>query len=356
MGCFKLDEEKTFPTADTNDKKKMKKGTKILLIIVGILVGIAIVMAAAVLILTAVGRDSMTDESGMDLSAYAGEFESLDSGIIRYKGKLYQYNDEISCVLLLGIDTYQKQEFSGAVNNNQNDVNVLAILDPKNQKMTLLSISRDTLCTIDVLNDDGTEAGTAQAQLALAYSYGDGAEQSCELTAKAVSRLFYGLKVPAFASIYMNGISDLVDLVGGVNVTPSESFNGFNAGQQYELKGDLTEKYIRFRESTVEGNNQRMEHQNQVILSLVYKGLHNAKSNPSSVLDLYSGVKDNTSTNVNTAMMVYLAQQAVKLDFDGQIHKVPGHSELGEQNHAVFIVDEDAFFEQVLGIFYNEIK
>ena len=53
MGCFKLDEEKNISTADTNDKKKMKKGTKTLLIIVGILVGIAIVMAAAVLILTA---------------------------------------------------------------------------------------------------------------------------------------------------------------------------------------------------------------------------------------------------------------------------------------------------------------
>lgn len=356
MGCFKLDEEKIVETTEKKDKKKMKKGTKTLLIIVGVLVGIAIAMVAAVMILTAIGRNAMTDENGMDLSAYAGEFETLDSGIIRYKGKLYQYNDELSCVLLMGIDNYQKQELSGAVNDNQADVDVLVVLDPKNEKLTLLSVSRDTMCTIDVLEDDGTEAGTAQAQLALAYSYGDGAEKSCELTSKAVSRLFYGLKIPAYASIYMNGISDLVDLVGGVNVTPSDSFNGFNAGQQYELKGGLTEEYIRFRDHTVDGNNQRMEHQNQVLLSLVYKGLHNAKSNPSSVLDLYSGVKDNTSTNVNTAMMVYLARQAVKLDFDGQIHKVPGHSEMGEQNHAVFVVDEDAFFEQILGIFYNEIK
>lgn len=339
-----------------NEKKKMKRGTKVLLTVTCVLVGIAVVMAAAVLVLTVIGRKTLTDEgTNMDFDAYAGEFESLDSGIIRYKGKLYQYNDEISCVLLMGIDSYQKHETNSAVNNNQADVNVLAVIDPKNEKLTLLSVSRDTMCTIDVLNEDGTEAGTAQAQLALAYSYGDGGVKSCELTAKAVSRLFYGLKIPAYASIYMNGISELVDLVGGVKVTPTESFNGFAAGRQYELKGGLTESYIRFRDHTIEGNNLRMEHQNQVLLALVYKGLENVRTNPSSVLELYSGVQDNTSTNVNTAMMVYLAQQAVKLDFDGQIHKVPGHSELGEQNHAVFVVDEDAFFEQILGIFYNEI-
>ena len=69
--------------------------------------------------------------------------------------------------------------------------------------------------------------GTADAQLALAYSYGDSDEKSCELTTTAVSRIFYGLNIPAYGSIYMNGISDLVDIVGGVTVTPSDNFNGF---------------------------------------------------------------------------------------------------------------------------------
>lgn len=337
------------------EKKKMNKGTKILLIIVCVLVGIAVLLAAAAVILTAIGEKALNSGDAMDITG-VGDFENLGSGTVRHNGKLYSYNDEITCILLMGVDNYEKQENTSFGDANQSDVNVLAVIDPKNEKLTLLSVSRDTVCTLDVLDSEGNFAGNADAQLALAYCYGDGGERSCELTATAVSRLFYGLNIPAYASIYMNGISDLVDIVGGVTVTPADTFGDFAAGRQVELKGGLTERYIRFREHTVEGNNQRMQRQNQVLMALVYKALHCVKDNPTSVLDIYSGVKENVTTNVNTAMMAYLARQAVKLDFDGQIHTVPGHSELGEQDHAVFVIDEEAFIDQILEIFYNPVE
>ena len=94
----------------------------------------------------------------------------------------------------------------------------------------------------------------------------------------------------------------------------------------------------------------------QVLMALVYKGLDSAKKDPTSVLDLYGCVKDNVTTNINAAMMVYLARQAIKLDFDGQIHNVPGHSELGEQNHAVYVVDEEAFLAMIMDIFYDPVE
>lgn len=339
------------------EKKKMSKGTKVLLIIVCVLVGIALILAATVFVLDAIGRNALTGDNALELPDNTGaSFESLGSGTIRHNGKLYRYNDEITCILLMGIDDYDKKESTSFGNAGQSDVNVLAVIDPKNKKLTLLSISRDTMSKLDILDSKGETVGTGDAQLALAYTYGDGGERSCELTATAVSRIFYGLNIPAYASIYMNGISDLVDIVGGVTVTPSDSFNGFAAGKQVELKGGLTEKYIRFREYTVDGNNQRMQRQNQVLMALVYKALNVARSNPASVLDIYGSVQDNVTTNINTAMMVYLAKQAVDLGFDGRIYTVPGHSEVGEQSHAVFVIDEEAFFEQILSIFYNPVE
>lgn len=339
-------------------KKPMSKGAKALLIVVCVLVGLAVLMTAAVLVLDAIGRDAMTDGGGsIDLSSTnAQEFEAVGTGTVRYKGRLYSYNDEISCILMMGVDEYQKSEQSHYGNANQSDVNVLAVLDPKNEKLTLISVSRDILCELEMLDSEGNFIGTGNAQLALAYSYGDGGDVSCQLTSRAASKIFYGLNIPAYASIYMNGIADLVDTVGGITVTPSDSFNGFTAGQQVELKGRLTEQYIRFREHTIEGNNQRMERQKQVLMALVYKGLACAKEDPTSVLDLYGSVKDNVTTNINTAMMVYLARQAIKLDFDGQIHNVPGHSELGEQNHAVYVVDEEAFLAMIMDIFYDPVE
>lgn len=337
------------------EKKKMNKGTKALLIIVCVLVGLALLLAATVFVLNAVGKSALTGDDTMQLpDTSASNFESLDSGTIRRNGKLYRYNDEITCILLMGIDSYNKQE--GNYTPHQSDVNVLAVIDPKNSKLTLLSISRDTLCQLDILDKDGNMTGTADAQLALAYSYGDSDEKSCELTTTAVSRIFYGLNIPAYGSIYMNGISDLVDIVGGVTVTPSDNFNGFAAGKQVELKGNLTERYIRFREYTVDGNNERMQRQNQVLMALVYKALNVAKSDPTSVLDIYSSVQENVTTNINTAMMVYLARQAVGLDFDGHILTVPGHSEMGDQDHAVFVIDKEAFLDQIIEIFYNPVE
>lgn len=219
----------------------------------------------------------------------------------------------------------------------------------KNGKLTLISISRDSMCEIEVLDSEGNSQGTAKAQLALSYSYGDGAERSCELTTDAVSRLFYDLSIPAYGSIYMDGIAELVDVVGGVTITGDD-------GQQKTLNGEQARRYIQYRAHTVEGNNERMDRQSKVLKALVYKALASAKEDPKSIVDLYSAVKDNVTTNLNASKMVYLAQQATKLRFDGEIMKAPGESKLGAQNHAEYIIDEDALFKMILDIFYIPVE
>ena len=230
------------------------------------------------------------------------------------------------------------------------------VLDLRNKEMTLISISRDAMCTLDILDSAGEHVGTATAQLALAYAYGDGAERSCELTSAAVSRLFYDLPIPVYGSIYMQGIRQLVDSVGGVTVTPDTSIPGFAAGQPVTLTGQLTESYIRYRADSTEGNNQRMQRQKQVVLALVHKMLAQVKEDPASILALYNNVRRNTTTNINTAMMVYLAQQASGMHFSDDIVNVPGTSVMGEQRHAEYQVDSDALLELILSIFYEPVE
>ena len=45
-----------------------------------------------------------------------------------------------------------------------------------------------------------------------------------------------------------------------------------------------------------------------IVLALVNKMLAQVKEDPASVLALYNDVRRNITTNINTAMMVYLAQ------------------------------------------------
>lgn len=232
--------------AERPPKKRMSRGTRVLVIIVCVLLAIALLLVATVLVLSAIGRNALTDDDGMNISR--DDVESLGSGTVRYNDRLYRYNTDIVTILLMGVDEQVKQDANGIYGNaNQSDANILAVLDLRNKEMTLISVSRDAMCTLDILDSAGEHVGTATAQLALAYAYGDGAERSCELTSAAVSRLFYDLPIPVYGSIYMQGIRQLVDSVGGVTVTPDTSIPGFAAGQPVTLTGKLTENYIRYR-------------------------------------------------------------------------------------------------------------
>lgn len=337
-------------------KKRMSGGTKALLIVVCVIVAVTLLLVGAVLVLSAMGRSALTDDGSEMTVVETQDAESLGSGRVRYNGQLYQYNDEIIPILLLGVDEKEKNVQEGEFGvANQADVNVLAALDPKNGRITMITISRDAMCELDVLDESGAHVGTATAQLALAYTYGDGGDTSCALSAAAVSRLFYGLEIPAYASIYMNGITELVDAVGGVTVTPDVSFGSFTAGQETLLTGSKTEQYLRYRASTTEGNNQRMQRQNQVLVALVRQMLQSVQENPASVLNLYNSVSRNVTTNLNTSKILYLAQQASRLSFDGTIRNVEGESVLGSESHAEYNVDEQALYELILDVFYDRV-
>ena len=349
--------------AERPPKKRMSRATRVLVIIVCVLLAIALLLVATVLVLSAIGRNALTDDDGMNISR--DDVESLGSGTVRYNDRLYRYNTDeyisglivAGLILLMGVDEQVKQDASGIYGNaNQSDANILAVLDLRNKEMTLISVSRDAMCTLDILDSAGEHVGTATAQLALAYAYGDGAERSCELTSAAVSRLFYDLPIPVYGSIYMQGIRQLVDSVGGVTVTPDTSIPGFAAGQPVTLTGQLTESYIRYRADSTEGNNQRMQRQKQVVLALMHKMLAQVKEDPASILALYNNVRRNTTTNINTAMMVYLAQQASGMHFSDDIVNVPGTSVMGEQRHAEYQVDSDALLELILSIFYEPVE
>ena len=326
----------------------MSKGTKTLVIIVCILVGLAILLTLTAVIMTQIGKNAMTDDgSGMDVTTTGAQNEG---DTIRYKGKLYRYNTKVSSILLMGIDDFSKDGYYHYGNSNQADVNVLAVLDPVNEKLSFISVSRDTICRFEVFDEEGVSQGMANGQLALAYSFGNDPAQGCEITTDAVSRLFYDLKIPAYGSIYMNGIIDLVDTVGGITITDDN-------GQQRSLNGYQTQNYIQYREHTVDGNNERMDRQSKVMKALVAKLLEYAKQDPSSVLGIYNDVKDDVETNISPSMIVYLAQQAAKLSFDGSIDKVPGQSVLNEDSgFAEFIIDDDAFFELLLDTFYIPVE
>lgn len=338
-----------------------------LVIAVIILLLFALLLCASVVGLWIHGRSTMTQVT--QAPTLPPQTEPVDAEnapvdtVFEHNGKRYKYNSNMVNLLLLGIDSEEKpDEYQGGC--DQADVIVLAALNLKDNKMSLISLSRDIICEIEATDNDGNNAGLIQTQLALTYGYGDGQHESCEATRDAVSNIFYGLPIQGYAAYYMNGIVELNDAVGGVTVTIIEDYPFSKQGQtkhwvegaKITLNGKWAEYYIRARvEYGVDSNDLRMVRQKQYMLALVNKAIDKVKENPASILKIYDAVDDYVLTDLDIGEISYLATKAAGMDFSGEIQSLSGELILGKDELAELHVDQDALFDLMLDTFYIEV-
>ena len=66
----------------------------------------------------------------------------------------------------------------------------------------------------------------------------------------AVRRLFYNVPINSYVALDLDGISYMNDAVGGVGLTPIETFRNFTEGETVTLWGKDAESYVRYRDTT----------------------------------------------------------------------------------------------------------
>ena len=162
-------------------RKKLPLGIVLLLI----LLSITVLLSGTVLGLWLHGRNTMQEEVAPPQKAD-----------LVYNGQEYVYRQGMINLLLMGIDA-DGLPTEGV--QDQADVLILSCLDPGSKKMTLINLSRDILCDLEMLQSDGTVIQTRD-QLALAYAYGGGLHDSCRLTCDAVSGIVYGLPIHGYGA------------------------------------------------------------------------------------------------------------------------------------------------------------
>ena len=199
------------------NKRRRRISTPLLLFL--ILMGITLALCLTVLGIWLHGRSVLRSKTA-EPPAISTDSSVLDQHTVYHDGKYYRYKDGLVNLLFIGVDSDEKPSSPLPYgNDNQADVVLLAVLDTNSDEMTLISVSRDTMCDIAILDESGDVSGSARAQLALSYSYGDGLATSAALTRETVSNLFYGLDIDGYAAFYMGGIADLNDALGGVTLT-----------------------------------------------------------------------------------------------------------------------------------------
>ncbi|GBG94240.1 LytR family transcriptional regulator [Ligilactobacillus salitolerans] len=164
-------------------------------------------------------------------------------------------------ILLLGTDT-------GALGRSykgRTDTLVLVVLNPNKKAMTLVSLPRDTKVAVSGHESD------YPSKLNAAYAY-DGSASAMKTVQK-----YLNVPVDYYATINMGGLENLINGVGGVDVTPSLTFSyggySFSKGQKVHMNGKKALAYVRMRYTDPRGDYGRQERQRQVLMATALKAV-----------------------------------------------------------------------------------
>lgn len=352
-------------------KKKRKKRKKILIAVLCEAAILIAVILTAFQIVRAVGKSSLQSKAEaapelMPVQAQVALTEEEQSkwreGWVKYQDTIYAYQEDILTFLIMGIDKNSdvKEEAEGT-SGGQADALFLAVMDPGEKTIKVIGINRNTMTDIDVYNEEGAYLTTVSAQIAVQHGFGNGMEESCERQLKAVRKLFYNLPIHGYAAINMSAIPTINDAVGGVQVTVLEDLTqrdqSLVEGESVHLEGESAFWYVKYRDTNVLGSaDKRLERQKQYLNEFIGAAKSAIKKNPAAAVNLYQAVSGQMVTNVSIDEVAYLAPLLAEYKFQSDSFYMPeGETVMGDQFEE-FYVDEDALYEMILDVFYEEVK
>ena len=210
------------------------------------------------------------------------------AGVLTYNGENYVVREDVQTLLVIGLDTFKSEDDSADSYNNDKCADFLAlfVFDRSAKKYSVIALNRDTITDVTVLGVGGQKIGTVEQQIALSHTYGSGSDDSCRNTARAVSKVFGGLRIDRYVSLTMDAVATINDIVGGVTVTVTEDMTeidpSLQKGATVTLHGDLALKYVRARASLEDKTNaSRMERQKQYMDALADSLIAYSKENES---------------------------------------------------------------------------
>ena len=346
------------------DRKRMSRPAKMFCGLGTVLIAIVVIAAASFFILEYKGKRSLTASAITDENITGAEDAQVGDGgkTVVYNGETYCYNDNISTILCIGVDREEYNDSGTYGEGGQADTLFLVAVDNESGKSTMIPISRNTMVTIDEYNEDGTYWRQNEIQIALAYTYGDGREKSCENVAQAVSRLMYGMPVNDYVALDLSAIASLNDAVGGVPVNVLEDMTEYDPvlieGTQVTLKGQQAVSYVRSRkvegyDLEVDNNAARMERQKQYMSAFLKTMIRQTKEDLFVPLNLYNMAKEDMITSVTASEVMYYAQLIVNKGLDNSIVSIPGKAKKGEYTEVY--VDDETLYQIILDTFYKKM-
>lgn len=259
-----------------NKKKQLTKKNKTILLTILFTLLIALISYATYFALAA--NKAVENIQGEDLSSTSANPRAKPVAL---------KNKEPFSVLLLGVD--ERPEDSG-----RSDSIIVATVNPIEDSVKLVSIPRDTLLTIPGYGKDKVNA---------AFAYG-----GINLAVETVEN-YLNIPINFYTKINMEGMVDLVNAVGGINVDNKYAFelDGVKLGVgNFDLDGRQALQYARMRKQDPAGDFGRQERQKEVISKIVKNALSiNSLTNFNKI---FNAVGKNVETNFTGSELWELAK------------------------------------------------
>lgn len=260
----------------------MKKGNKIALWIIGIILGVFIIGIGGVYIY---GNYMFNKVEKI-------EVDKNDVGITEeVEEKLSPYSNSIINIALFGVD-------SADVSTGRSDSIIIATIDTIHKKLKLTSVMRDSYVNISGIGND---------KINHAYAFG-----GPQLAIKTLNENF-NLNIEDFVAVNFDSLPKIIDMIGGVTVDiTSEEVShipGIDSAGAYNLNGAQALSYSRIRYATG-GDYVRTERQRTILTKIFEKIL---TINPMKYPSLLNEVLPMVQTSLDYSKILELGTEVLKM-------------------------------------------
>lgn len=232
----------------------------------------------------------------------------------------------------------------GETKEKLSDTIMVASYDQETKDIDIISVPRDTYHEREGYTDPGTKKINA------AY-WGDPVN-----SAQAVHEVLQGIPINYYATINYEGVANIVDAIGGVDVDVPFDMNyekhsenppliiHLKAGEQ-TLNGKDAVGFLRYRSGYRDGDYGRINAQQQFVESAL------KKSSGLNITKLAGSVIENVDSDITLRTILSLASDANEVSTDSvDMHTLPGNSGM-YQGLSFFFGDYDQIEEMLRAIY-----
>jgi LCP family protein required for cell wall assembly len=272
---------------------------------------ILIIVFSAIIFISAAGAGSFF----LYINSVNKTINSLNTAEVENILAPIESPEEPVTIMILGRDTRDAEGERGRA-----DTIMLLYLDPKELTGSLLSIPRDTLVEIPGRGEDKINA---------AYAYGGE-----ELMIKTIQGLI-GAEVNHYITLDFQGFIDLVDAMGGVDITIDRPLVDEKTGAnlspgEHHLTGEQALAYTRSR-STELGDIGRIQRQQHLFRELIAQKLNTQYL--SNIPHYFNILIENTRTDLDMMTILRYSKAALSFNSDNfETSIIPTHSDWIEDN------------------------